>query len=82
MSEHGPIIQTNIDHWSSEANEDILYSIQRRTLSKQLLDQMKTINEHELWEVKRFDFYILNKCLCPIQRLTFLYLKKNLLKSF
>jgi hypothetical protein len=53
VSEHGSITQTNIDHWSSEQNEDILFSIKRRTLSKQLLNQMKTINEYELWEVKR-----------------------------
>ena len=51
VSEHGTIIQTNIDHWSSEPNEDILFSIRRRDLSKRLLNQMQTINEENLWKV-------------------------------
>jgi hypothetical protein len=52
VSEHGSIIQTNIDHWSSAENEDILFSIKRRTLSRQLLDKMKEPNEDELWKVR------------------------------
>jgi hypothetical protein len=53
VSEHGSIIQTNIDHWSSAENEDILFSIKRRALSKQLLDKMKEPNEDELWKVRK-----------------------------
>ncbi|CAF3873076.1 unnamed protein product [Rotaria sordida] len=50
VSEHGSIIQTNIDHWSSEKHEDILFSIKRRDLSKRFLSQMKGVNEYELWK--------------------------------
>lgn len=52
MSENGSIVQTNIDHWSSARDEDILFSIRRRTLSKELLKKMKEINEDKLWEVR------------------------------
>ncbi|CAF0921124.1 unnamed protein product [Rotaria sordida] len=51
VSEHGSIIQTNIDHWSSEKHEDILFSIKRRDLSKRFLSQMKGVNEYELWKL-------------------------------
>ena len=54
MSEHGPIVQTNIDHWSSAEDEDVLFSIRRRALSKQLLSPMKEVNEHDLWKVSYF----------------------------
>lgn len=53
MSEHGTIVQSNIDHWSSAQDEDILFSITRRSLSRQLLNEMKQLNEQELWKVKR-----------------------------
>jgi len=56
VSKDGSIIQTNIDHWSSAKNEDILYSIERRTLSKELLNKMATINEDELWKVRTLLF--------------------------
>ena len=51
VSEHGTIVQTNIDHWSSAQNEDILFSIRRRALSRQLLNEMNQLNEVELWKV-------------------------------
>ncbi|CAF0935867.1 unnamed protein product, partial [Didymodactylos carnosus] len=51
VSENGPIIQTNIDHWSSSKEEDIFFSIARRTLAKKLLNKMKTVNEYELWNL-------------------------------
>ncbi|CAF0844433.1 unnamed protein product [Adineta steineri] len=51
VSDHGSIVQTNIDHWSSDNNEDILYSIKRRSLSRNVLDEMKPINEYELWKL-------------------------------
>ncbi|CAF4345728.1 unnamed protein product [Rotaria sp. Silwood2] len=51
VSEHGSIIQTNMDHWSLERDEDILYSILRRAVSKRLLNQMTEVNEYELWKL-------------------------------
>lgn len=56
MSEHGTIVQTNIDHWSSAQNEDILFSIQRRALSRQILNSLRQFNEDELWKVREKDF--------------------------
>lgn len=64
MSEHGSIIQTNIDHWSSAENEDILFSIKRRALSKQLLDKMKEPNEDELWKVRKNISLVLTYLFC------------------
>jgi len=52
LSEKGTIVQTNIDHCSSDPRENILYSIQRRDIARRLLNQMPTINEEELWKVK------------------------------
>ncbi|CAF1004560.1 unnamed protein product [Adineta ricciae] len=70
VSEHGTIIQTNIDHWSSEPNEDILFSIRRRDLSKRLLNQMKTMNEENLWKlISEYPIYnnitIYGTFMCP-----------------
>ena len=39
VREHGPIVQTNIDHWSTKSEEDIMNSIQRRALARRLLRQ-------------------------------------------
>jgi hypothetical protein len=64
VSEHGSIIQTNIDHWSSAENEDILFSIKRRALSKQLLDKMKEPNEDELWKVRKNISLVLTYLFC------------------
>ncbi len=64
MSEHGSIIQTNIDHWSSAENEDILFSIKRRALSKQLLGKMKEPNEDELWKVRKNISLVLTYLFC------------------
>jgi hypothetical protein len=54
VSEHGTIVQTNMDHWSSAANENIFYSIERRALARELLNKMKTVNEYELWKVRKY----------------------------
>lgn len=51
LIEHGSIVQTNMDHWSSNKNEDILDSIERRRLSNQLIKEMETIDEDQLWKV-------------------------------
>ncbi|CAF2020874.1 unnamed protein product [Rotaria magnacalcarata] len=51
LAEHGPIVQTNIDHWSSNKDEDILSSIKRRAVSKRFLNNMKPINEYKLWKL-------------------------------
>ncbi|CAF3459527.1 unnamed protein product [Rotaria socialis] len=51
LIEHGPIVQANIDHWSSNKDEDILSSIQRRAVSKRFLDNMKPMNEYKLWKL-------------------------------
>lgn len=51
MLENGPIVQTNIDHWSSAEDENILFSIARRDLCQKQLSKMLTVNEHELWMV-------------------------------
>eukprot|EP00026_Physarum_polycephalum_P009777 Phypoly_transcript_09913.p1 GENE.Phypoly_transcript_09913~~Phypoly_transcript_09913.p1 ORF type:complete len:398 (+),score=31.45 Phypoly_transcript_09913:75-1196(+) len=49
--EHGPIVQTNIDHWSNKAEENILSSIQRRALARRLLNDVDTKNEATLWSI-------------------------------
>ena len=51
LIEHGSIVQTNIDHWSSKSDEDILDSIERRRLSNRTLEEMETIDEDNLWKV-------------------------------
>lgn len=59
VSEHGTIVQTNIDHWSSVENEDILFSIRRRALSRQMLGSLEQINEDELWKVREKEFIVI-----------------------
>eukprot|EP01111_Echinosteliopsis_oligospora_P006314 TRINITY_DN20397_c0_g1_i1.p1 TRINITY_DN20397_c0_g1~~TRINITY_DN20397_c0_g1_i1.p1 ORF type:complete len:459 (-),score=104.22 TRINITY_DN20397_c0_g1_i1:23-1399(-) len=51
VRENGPIIQTNIDHWSNNPEEDILWSIARRALATRLLSSIPEINEQSLWEL-------------------------------
>lgn len=48
------LVQTNIDHWSDDPNEDIMVSIRRRKLAKRLLGNLmvqQTVNEEELWKL-------------------------------
>ena len=39
--EQGPAVQSNIDHWSFDEYDDILYSIERRELAKETLFEME-----------------------------------------
>lgn len=40
ITEHGPIVQTNIDHWSDNEDDDILWSIERRALARASIHSM------------------------------------------
>ena len=47
LSKNKHCVQTNIDHWSSDPEWDILYSIRRRKVSRRLLDEMMTTLNYE-----------------------------------
>jgi len=54
MSEHGPIVQTNIDHWSEDKNMDVMDSIERRALARSSIESLMEngdINKSSLWMV-------------------------------
>jgi len=40
LSEHGFIVQTNIDHWSEDPNMDVMDSIERRTIARRAIDSL------------------------------------------
>jgi hypothetical protein len=48
---NGTIVQTNIDHWSMNQDEDVMFSTDRRSTARRLLKKMTVINEDALWEV-------------------------------
>jgi len=39
--DHSSIMQPNIDHWSKNDNDDILYSIEHRALACHLLESLQ-----------------------------------------
>jgi hypothetical protein len=41
MAEHGSTVQTNIDHWSEDPDEDIMWSIQRRAIARKTLQSLQ-----------------------------------------
>ena len=49
------LVQTNIDSWSENPNENILWSIERRKLAKKLIYQIKEKNGEitmkDLWKI-------------------------------
>lgn len=50
----GPIVQTNIDHWNRDPNDDILYSIERRDLAYHLLESRSSSpsgSYEDLWSI-------------------------------
>lgn len=55
LEERGTIVQTNIDHWSDNENDDILYSIERRALARNILgsaeEEDEEITEEFLWSL-------------------------------
>jgi len=51
IKELGTAVQTNIDHWSFEEDEDILYSIQRRELAQELCAQLQEINIDTMFNI-------------------------------
>jgi len=59
LGKEGSIVQTNIDHWSSNEGDDILYSIERRALARNLLDSLEDVKEEVLWDILS-NFPILN----------------------
>lgn len=50
----GVIVQTNIDHWSSSAYEDIMDSIERRRVAKSLLNGGVPMDGDALWSLMSF----------------------------
>eukprot|EP00003_Mantamonas_plastica_P023114 TRINITY_DN4085_c0_g1_i1.p1 TRINITY_DN4085_c0_g1~~TRINITY_DN4085_c0_g1_i1.p1 ORF type:complete len:147 (-),score=58.68 TRINITY_DN4085_c0_g1_i1:371-811(-) len=61
-SQDGDVIATNMDHWSNSRNENILWSIQRRTLARSMLDSMDNkVTQAELWNIMCTQPYILNE---------------------
>jgi hypothetical protein len=48
---NGTIVQTNIDHWSMNQDEDVMFSTDRRSTAKRFLKEMTVINEDALWKV-------------------------------
>ncbi len=48
---NGTIVQTNIDHWSMNQDEDVMFSTDRRSTARRFLKKMTVINEDALWEV-------------------------------
>ena len=42
MAEHGSTVQTNIDHWSEDPDEDIMWSIQRRAIARKTLKSLRS----------------------------------------
>ena len=53
---NGTIVQTNIDHWSMNQDEDVMFSTDRRSTARRLLKEMTVINEDALWKVSRWNF--------------------------
>lgn len=54
LGTHGPIVQTNIDHWNDNDNDDILYSIARRAKARKFVDkspEFEQISESGLWQL-------------------------------
>lgn len=50
ISEKGPFVQTNIDHWSFDNSEDVMDSITRRELAFNTLERKPTpLTEEWLW---------------------------------
>jgi len=50
----GLIVQTNIDHYSEDEDDDILYSIERRSLARAYCSSLMSsgnVCESELWEI-------------------------------
>lgn len=59
ISEHGPAVQSNIDHWSNDENEDILYSIQRRELGREKCNNLGEVSKEKMFDILS-EFPILN----------------------
>jgi len=64
------LVQTNIDHWSNNKEEDILDSIKRRSLASNKLSELKTVNEESLWKLLSRDplvndLTIFGTFMCP-----------------
>ena len=54
LSEQGPIVQPNMDHWSDDRNDSILYSIERRNLAHDQLQELigySDVNEASLFNL-------------------------------
>jgi N-acylethanolamine-hydrolysing acid amidase len=54
LGKAGPIVQTNIDHWNNNDDDDILYSIDRRDRARTYVDSDPTysqITESNLWRL-------------------------------
>jgi len=48
LAERGPIVQTNIDHWSEEESMDIMDSIERRKIVRQQIENIEA-DKQKLW---------------------------------
>lgn len=54
LASKGPIVQTNIDHWNDNDDDDILYSIERRSRARAFVDSDPTfehVTEAALWKL-------------------------------
>jgi len=51
LSELGTIVQTNIDHWRDDDQQDIMDSVERRELARELIEKLKVVNKDSLWEM-------------------------------
>jgi len=51
ISELGPIVQTNIDHWRDDEEQDIMDSVKRRELALKLIPNLKNVEKDILFEM-------------------------------
>jgi hypothetical protein len=52
MERHGPVIQTNADYWSTDPNDDILWSFDRiDTVRSELQRLVGRVTEVDLWRI-------------------------------
>eukprot|EP00010_Vexillifera_abyssalis_P001685 CAMPEP_0201553204 /NCGR_PEP_ID=MMETSP0173_2-20130828/19503_1 /ASSEMBLY_ACC=CAM_ASM_000268 /TAXON_ID=218659 /ORGANISM="Vexillifera sp., Strain DIVA3 564/2" /LENGTH=508 /DNA_ID=CAMNT_0047963831 /DNA_START=44 /DNA_END=1566 /DNA_ORIENTATION=+ len=58
LAEHGACIQCNMDHWSTDPNDDIMWSVRRRAVVRSYLDSFQSPTIEDLW---------LMMCLHPVQ---------------
>jgi len=57
-AEHGSTVQTNIDHWSEDPDEDIMWSIQRRAIARKTLQSLQRKSAPITEEVRPIDLLL------------------------